>query len=478
MADLKDMVKMDRANRRQRARQLKAQLVAAYTAENRSLDAVRHFMPSTSSRSSASDGSSCCYNVVDWIEEDPSILWEPFAAGTTLMHWAAQHLRYEQINHQTKTPSVWRSSLKDANVAISDPWEWLLEHASNTNSRMFTEQRDGGGESCLDCFMSTWQNGSRRNDPYQFSTAVEAIRQQPHLMEQLQCMVQRMEQQQDTANGNHSFSTSSAKPWAAMGDRRVTLVCKVWTAWKRLCRAANKHSDHSSPSSLVAFLARTGRAFDSFAWLAVTLHSHECRQPTDQGELPLHLWASSPTPTTEETDALWRYLLRVYPEAVTHLDKDGRLPLHRALTRANKPLFQAQMLALACPETLGYPDPHHEFGLYPFATAAQAARLEVRSVMRATQRRHPSQRLYDWLDTCRRDMDTYEQEVSTALLGHVYVMLRALPQALEYSRQAATAAIAKEKEERASTNYYSTTASSSAGSTVKDAYAKVLHDLV
>ena len=419
---------MDHRTRRQRARRLKSELVSAYLEGDRSLARIRHFLPSSSSSSSspssfASDNNSSespsCYHVVDLIEQDPALLWEPFAAGSTIMHWVTQHLRFEQINHSTNIPNVWKSA--DHKTVITDPWEWLMELVSANNPDMLTQQRDGGGDSCLDCFQSAWLHGSRQNDPYKFSAAVDSIRQQPHLLDQLTRMLERDE------------NKSSSKPLGRAGDRRVMLVCKVWKAWQRLCDAANTHQE-----PLIALMARTGRAMESFAWLAVTLHPTECRLSNSKGELPLHLWASSSAIITEETDGLVMYLLQAYPQAVSHPDSDGRLPLHRALARSNRPLRQAQMLALSCPETLALPDPHGEGCLYPFAMAAHAARLEVRAVMRGTQRRHPSQRLYDWLDTCRRDLDTYEQEVSTVLLGHVYVMLRALPQALQYSREAAT----------------------------------------
>eukprot|EP00977_Amphora_coffeiformis_P000009 scaffold5_cov169-Amphora_coffeaeformis.AAC.9 len=443
---------MDRCSRRQRARRLKAELVAAYLEGDRPLAPVRHFLPSSSNNDKSSDTPSR-YHVVDWIEQDPAILWEPFAAGSTVMHWTSQHLRFEHINHSTNSPNVWKSA--DHTTVISDPWEWLMELVAANNPDMLTRQRDGGGESCLDCFQSAWLHGSRRNDPYQFSTAVDAIRQQPHLLDQLQRMLERDE------------NKPSSKPLGRAGDRRVMLVCKVWKAWQRLCEAANTNGE-----SLIAFMARTGRAMESFAWLAVTLHSKECQLSNPKGELPLHLWASSPAVTTEEMDGLVGYLLQAYPQAVSRPDADGRLPLHRALARSNKPLRQAQMLALACPETLALPDPQGEGGLYPFAMAAHAARLEVRAAMRATQRRHPSQRLYDWLDTCRRDMDTYEQEVSTVLLGHVYVMLRALPQALEHIRNATT------QEQEADETVSQNPATNSTATTVKDAYSKILHDLV
>ena len=142
---------------------------------------------------------------------------------------------------------------------------------------------------------------------------------------------------------------------------------------------------------------------------------------------------------------------------------------------------QARQLAATCPATLGLADPHTACDggavLYPFAMAAVAARLQVRAVLRATQRRPKSQRLYDWLDTCRRETaETYGQEVSTALLGHTYAMLRALPQALEYNRQAvmAHAADAASDDEASSV----TELRPMAATTVKDSYAKVLHDLV
>lgn len=432
--------------RRQRARQLKATLVAAYSESHRRSEA-----PATESNTS-----SASVDVVDWITEDPALLWEPFGAGSTLMHWAAQHLRYEQINHRAKIPQLWQSARNNDSVVIADPWEWLLGLAADVDSTMLVKQRDGGGESCLDCFMSAWQHGSRHQDPYRLGAAVDAVRQKAPLLDQLQGMVRRCE---------NAGATASSTPSVRAGDRRVVLVFNVWQAWKRLCRAAQAPGE-----SLIAFMARTGRALDSFAWLAVTLCPLECQVPTE-GAWPLHLWASSPRPPTEELDALGLQLLHAYPNAVEFTDQDGRLPLHRALTRANKPLRQCQELALACPATLGLADPVE--GIYPFAMAASVMRLEVRAVMRTTQRRHPSQRLYDWLDMCRRDMDTYEQEVSTHLLGHVYVMLRALPQALEYSRQ-----VPAKQEREAEGDGEPTPCQSSAGTTVKEAYAKVLHDLV
>lgn len=447
---------MDRRSRRQRARQLKTELVAAYAGDgrDRSLAQVRHLLPSANHNGSSEVS---CYHVVDWIEDDPALLWEPFAAGSTVLHWATQHLRFEQINHRTNTANVWKS----VTTVISDPWTWLLQLVATHNPAMLTQQRDGGGDSCLDVFQSAWIHGARRNDSYQFASAVDAIRQQPHLLDQLKRMVEL----------ETKSSSSLSKPLGRAGDRRVMLVCKVWKAWRGLCEAANTH-----PESMMTLLARTGRAMEPFAWLSVTLCPSECQQPNVDGDLPLHSWASSPAVATEEMDGLLGHLLQAHPQAVTVPDADGRLPLHRALYRANKPLLQAQTLALACPETLGSPDPQNEICLYPFAMAAQAARLEVRAVMRATQRRHPSQRLYDWLDTCRRDMDTYEQEVSTALLGHVYVMLRALPQALEYNRQVATQEV--EREQKAQQAASQTRATANVGTTVKDAYSKVLHDLV
>ena len=61
-------------------------------------------------------------------------------------------------------------------------------------------------------------------------------------------------------------------------------------------------------------------------------------------------------------------------------------------------------------------------------------------------------------------MDTYKKEVSTVFLGHVYVLLQALLQALKYSWEAAT----QESEEFVS----QLPATDSAETTVKDAYWK------
>ena len=127
-------------SRRQRAQQVKMELMAAYNKHNgssndhSSLLVVRHLSPSSSSPPSASQrrqDETKVGNVVDVIQQDPSLLWEAFAGGSTLMHWAAQHLRYEQINHHScdsdKLP-IWKSAKTDKKIA--DPWEWLLELAT------------------------------------------------------------------------------------------------------------------------------------------------------------------------------------------------------------------------------------------------------------------------------------------------------------------------------------------------------------
>lgn len=469
-----------RSSRRQRVRQLKAELVAAYmpTAGDRSLATVRHFMPNHDYSGSGGDNDltnsnrTRTFHLVDSIEQDPTLLWEPYGSGSTLMHWAAQHLRYEQMNHDTtNTSGIWRKSSlslssddsNSDNNDVRDPWEWLLQHATAVDPHKFTTQQDGGGETCLDCFMSAWHNGSRRNDPYRFSQAVEAIREEPALLHQLETLVQR---------DGFMVTSSSSKPMGRAGDRRVTVVHKVWKAFVRLYQAARTNPN----DSLVSFLARTGRSLESFAWLAVTLHKNDCRQPNAKLELPLHLWASSPSATTEDLDGLWRHLLLAYPNAVTEADHGGSLPIHRALHKGNKPISQVQVLSIACPATLGCPDP--KSGLYPFAMAASVTRTETRALLRATERRHPSQRLYDWLDTCRRDNDDYEKEISTALLGHVYGMLRALPQALEHNRQAATKEIQEEEARARETSSLMDWNSDSHVTTVRDIYAQVLHDIV
>lgn len=468
---------MDRRSRRQRARQLKTELMTAYRHNNgsnntgnnsSSLAAVQHLLPS---HRQGTDNATVQFHLVDWIEQDPTLLWEPFAGGATLMHWAAQHLRYEQINHCCASSAAGTNIWKSDNKTVTDPWEWLLQHAASASRpELFVQQCDSAGESCLDCFMSAWHYGRRHGDPYQFASAVDVIRQQPHLQGQLRRLVEI--QQQSAA----AASNSSKPVGRVCSDRRVTTVARLWQAWTRLCRAANPNKD----VPLLPFMAQTSRALESFAWLAVTLCPHEAHIVSAlDGKTPLHLWAcSSPTPVDDELDALWLHLLRVHPSACCVTDRDGRLPLHLALARANKPVRQARQLAAVCPETLGIADPHTSADggavLYPFATAAVAARLEVRAVLRATQRRSPSQRLYDWLDTTRRDIDAYEQEVSTALLGHVYVMLRALPQALEYNRHAVMA----HQAEMAKTSTYQCSSKTFAANTVKDAYAKVLHDLV
>ena len=470
--------RMDRRSRRQRARQLKTELMAAYQHNNTntnngsnssSLAAVQHLLPS---HQGSSNSNTIQFHLVDWIEQDPTLLWEPLAGGATLMHWAAQHLRYEQINHccakSAASTNIWKSASGNDDKNVTDPWEWLLQHAaSSSRPQLLVQQCDSAGESCLDCFMSAWHYGRRHGDPYQFAAAVDVIRQEPHLQDQLRRLVEM-----------HQSSASNSKPVLRVcSDRRVTTVARVWQAWTRLCRAANPSKD----VPLLPFMAQTGRALESFAWLAVTLCPQEAHIVSAlDGKTPLHLWAcSSPTPVDDELDALWLHLLLVHPSASCVTDRDGRLPLHLALARANKPVRQARRLAAVCPATLGMADPHTSADggavLYPFATAAIAASLEVRAVLRATQRRSPSQRLYDWLDTTRQDIDAYEQEVSTALLGHVYVMLRALPQALEYNRQAV---MAHQAEMAKSTSDHASSSRTFTANTVKDAYAKVLHDLV
>jgi hypothetical protein len=314
------------------------------------------------------------------------------------------------------------------------------------------------------------------------------------------------------------------------GDKRVRIVYQVWMAWERLCQVAasvdsqkrrkknplgkENHDNHNKENefSVVAFMARTGRSMEPFAWLAVTLYPEQCQQPiisrsTKLRTWPLHLWASSyPRPPSEELDALGRHLLGTYPNAVQCTDEHGRLPIHCALYRGNQPLQVVQELALTCPATLGIPDPTTTGSTtgsstttqtwYPFAMAASVLRLQVRSMVRATERRHPSQRLYDWLDTCRRQQDymmdnTYEQEISTQLVGHVYVMLRALPQALEYMRYGGSSdsgdgkgknpspASPTEETDNVESIVTQTNIYHPHNTIVKDTYyAKVLHDIV
>jgi hypothetical protein len=395
----------DRASRRQRVRQLQAALVATTT-------------PAESATKANDNDRSF---VMTAIQADPTLLWERLAAGSTLMHWAAQHLKADHV----------RSGA--APHGDETLWTWLVAQAAAVHRESLTQRKDSSGESVLDCFMTAWQQQqsstqtqSSRQDPYHFGEAVQALRRQPPLLAQLRALLAQQQQQ-------HTVTT--AKPVRRAGDRRVTLVVQVWRAWQGLCRAAMRPSD----PSLLAFLARTGRALESFAWLAVTLHedetttSHGMRFPSTPVLVsPLHVWASSPAPPQEDWDALGPLLPQAFAAALTQEDAHGALPLHRALRGATKPLQQVVVLARAAPATLGRPDPVST--LYPFQMAAAAARTERRRLLRATERRHPSQALNDWLDVSRRDSVAYEREVNRLLLGSVYQLVRALPQAVQYSR--------------------------------------------
>jgi hypothetical protein len=400
----------DRASRRQRVRQLQAALVATTT-------------PAESAPLTTKDDRRSF--VMTAIQADPTLLWERLAAGSTLMHWAAQHLKADHV----------RSGA--APHGDETLWTWLLAQAADVHRESLTQRKDSSGESVLDCFMTAWQQQqnstqtqSSRQGPYHFGEAVQALRRQPHLLAQLRALLAQQQQQQQQQ------TVTTAKPVGRAGDRRVTLVAQVWRAWQGLCRAAMRPSD----PSLLAFLARTGRALESFAWLAVTLHEDETTTTSHGMRLlstpvvvsPLHVWASSPAPPQEDWDALGPLLAKAFAAALTQEDAHGALPLHRALRGATKPLQQVVVLARAAPATLGRPDPVST--LYPFQMAAAASRTERRRLLRVTERRHPSQALNDWLDVSRRDSVAYEREVNRLLLGSIYQLVRAVPQAVQYSR--------------------------------------------
>lgn len=410
-------------------------------------------------------------HVVEWIEEDPGILWVPLTAGHTLMHLACSALKREQLygaamntaNTNNSSTTTFESGSNHTRNSQWNVWKWILTQASVHQHEYFLTKRDKAGETCMDCFMLAWvhnhtsaTSSARNPAASNFARAVERVLESPNALMALQRLLQTTHKEDD----HNSISSTPVR-----GD--VHLVAKVWQAFICLCRAAstghveaedacsevnqinikNSNNDTIHQSfPILHFLAKLGNCPDVFAKLAIHLFPEKLRQKDANGYLPIHWWALSPTHMEGEdvVQGLVPCMIRSGLDTLSWPSPNGQQPIHLALGGGianynnNKPLREVQLMWEACPRMLAQSDP--VTGHFPFALAASSSRAERRRIVRGLHRRGPSVSLYDWLDATR-NMDGVELDVSCYLLGCIYDMLRAYPQALQESVEMASCVV-------------------------------------
>uniref|UniRef100_A0A7S2V9N6 Uncharacterized protein n=1 Tax=Entomoneis paludosa TaxID=265537 RepID=A0A7S2V9N6_9STRA len=317
----------------------------------------------------------------------------------------------------------------------TDLWVWILKQACFQNEN-FLSKYDKAGETCIDCFMSAWINGTKMgwSEPTSnFARAAEKILKSSQSIAMLRSKIDLQRQQEALPVSKQQQPTTQSRQCPA----DIFLVSRVWRAFDLLCRAAALGSvDLIAPGSdndfqILAFLAKMSSCNSLFARLAVALFPEQLRQKDADELLPIHIWAQGSSAKKQEDDdaGLLSPMVRSCPEATLVALPNGQLPIHAALSN-EKTLRDVQELWKSSPNMLGYADPQTLF--YPFAHAAHSSRTELRGILRGLQRRGPAVSLYDWLDATR-DTESAEQEASCYLLGCVYDMLRTNPQALQDS---------------------------------------------
>jgi len=91
-----------------------------------------------------------------------------------------------------------------------------------------------------------------------------------------------------------------------------------------MCPTANNESCHNLHSFLNTMTSCAGDFID----LAIRLHPEQLEEVDADGNLPLHIAASSSTFTSQTKTHIIKKLLRAYPEAAKIPNNKGNLPLH------------------------------------------------------------------------------------------------------------------------------------------------------
>ena len=337
------------------------------------------------------------------------------------MHASARYLRQEQGSGQRIAGHQGGSTLSSS--SRGDLWKWIL-HKACCQKENFLLKQDKAGETCIDCFMSSWIRAKKGTTDV--GKAVERILESDRSVFALRSVLVSQKSIKDTS-GAHRQKISSH-------SSEILMVAQFCLALELICRAACLGSkgleNLEDDFSIIPFIAETGKCPDIVARLLVRLYPEQIIEKDNNGFLPLHLWALGTKQSDSElSQELLGPLLGACPQSATYQDDKGRIPLHLALAH-KKPLFLIEVLWTCAPQSLGIPDPEAE--LYPFALAAVASRSERRELSRGREKRGPSVKLYEWLDTTR-DVEGAEEEASAYLLGSIYNMLRSFPQALQDS---------------------------------------------